>query len=62
LKRQTGTLGDVVEVPPGSRLLRFEVEGDGSRRTGRVRASFRPDQTRLLRLKAGKRVDLEWQS
>ncbi len=62
LKRQTGTLGDVVEVPPGSRVLRFEVEGDGQRRSGRVRASFRPDQTRLLRLKAGKRVDLEWQS
>jgi serine/threonine-protein kinase len=62
LKRQSGSLGDVVEVPPGSRVLRFEVEADGVRRTGRVRGSFRPDETRLLRLKAGKRVDLEWQS
>jgi len=62
LKRQSGSLGDVLVVPPGARVLRFEVEGDGVRRTGRVRASFLPDETRLLRLKAGKRVDLEWQS
>jgi serine/threonine-protein kinase len=62
LKRQAGSMGEVLEVPPGDRLLRFEVDGDGTRRTGRVRRSFAADETRLLRLKAGKRLDLEWQS
>jgi len=62
LKRQTGSLGHVLEVPPGQRLLRFEIDGDGERRTGTLRGAFRSDQTRLLRLKAGKRLDLEWQS
>jgi hypothetical protein len=63
LKRQTGSMGDVVEVSPGQRSLRFEVvDADGTRRTGRLRGSFRSDETRLLRLRAGKRLDLEWQS
>jgi hypothetical protein len=62
LKRQAGSMGDVLEVPAGSRVLRFEVDGNGIRRTGRLRASFRADQTRLLRLKADKRIELEWQS
>jgi eukaryotic-like serine/threonine-protein kinase len=62
LKRRTGSLGEVLVVPPGQRLLRFEIDGDGTRHTGRLRGAFRSDQTRLLRLKAGKRVDLEWQT
>lgn len=62
LKRQAGSLGEVLQVAPGQRVLRFEVEADGERRTGTLKGSFRADQTRLLRLKAGKRMDLEWQS
>ena len=62
LKRQSGSLGDVLEVPPGFAAAALRGRGRREEPTSRVRAAFRADQTRLLRLKAGKRVELEWQS
>jgi tRNA A-37 threonylcarbamoyl transferase component Bud32 len=61
--RRAGAATEVIDVPPGDRLLRFEVEGGGTVRRGLVRAHFESDRTRLLRVKVeGRTLDLDWRS
>jgi eukaryotic-like serine/threonine-protein kinase len=61
--RRSGAAAEVIDVPPGDRLLRFEVEGGGVVRRGLVRAHFESDRTRLLRVKVeGRTLDLDWRS
>jgi hypothetical protein len=61
--RSSGAATEVIDVPPGDRLLRFEVEGGGVVRRGLVRGHFESDRTRLLRVKVeGRTLDLDWRS
>lgn len=61
--RNSGAATEVIDVPPGDRIFRFEVEGGGAVRRGLVRARFESDRTRLLRVKVeGRTLDLEWRS
>jgi eukaryotic-like serine/threonine-protein kinase len=62
LKKRKGSFAEVVDVPPGVRRLRLEVSADGSRRSGELRGTFKSDETRLLEVKLGDRVDLDWKS
>ena len=61
--RSSGAAAEVIDVLPGDRLLRFEVEGGGVVRRGLVRGHFESDRTRLLRVKVeGRTLDLDWRS
>jgi tRNA A-37 threonylcarbamoyl transferase component Bud32 len=61
--RRSGAATEVIDVPPGEHLLRFEVEGGGVVRRGVVRQRFESDRTRLLRVKVeGRSLDLDWRS
>jgi hypothetical protein len=61
--RRSGAATEIVDVAPGDRLLRFEVEGGGVVRRGLVRARFQSETTRLLRVKVeGRTLDLDWRS
>jgi len=64
LKRSKGSLAEVVDVAPGERLVRLEVEvpGDRETRSGRLRSAFRSSETRLLEVKIGGRIALGWRS
>jgi hypothetical protein len=62
LKKRKGSFAEVVDVPPGVRRLRLEVSADGSRRSGELRGTFKSDETRLLEVKLGDKVDLDWKS
>ena len=61
--RRSGAAAEVIDVPPGDHLLRFEVEGGGVVRRGVLRERFVSDRTRLLRVKVeGRTLDLDWRS
>jgi hypothetical protein len=62
LKRRKGAFAEVLEILPGERLLRFEVMADGVRRGAELRGVFKVDETRLLAVKLGDKVDLDWKS
>jgi hypothetical protein len=62
IKRRRGTFAEVLEVPPGERWLRVEAVADGETRRGELRAVLKSDETRLLEVKLGGKVELEWQS
>ncbi len=61
-KRRTGSLTKVFDVAPGDRVVRFELEEDGHRRSAGLSGVFESDKTRLLEVKLGGNVDLEWKS
>ena len=63
-KKSKGSLAEVVDVAPGERLLRLEVEvpGEGGTRSSRVRSTFKSSETKLLEVKIGDRIALAWQS
>jgi hypothetical protein len=61
--KRSGAAAEIVDVPPGDHVLRFEVEGGGVVRRGLVRSLFESDRTRLLRVKVeGRTLDLDWRS
>ena len=62
LKRRKGSFAEVLEVLPGERRLRLEVVADGARRSAELRGVFKSDETRLLEVKLGGKVELEWKS
>jgi eukaryotic-like serine/threonine-protein kinase len=61
-KRRKGYFADVLNVTPGDHSVRLEVEGDGEARDGALRGVLRRDQTRLLAVKVGGKLSLEWKS
>jgi len=61
-KSRKGSLAEVLDVAPGTRQLRLEVEGEGGTRSGRVEAVLKSRETRLLEVKVGGKVDLAWKS
>ncbi|MET0554872.1 MAG: serine/threonine-protein kinase [Vicinamibacteria bacterium] len=62
-KRRSGAAAEVVDVPPGDHVLRFEVVGGGVVRRGVVRSQFESNRTRLLRVKVQDRtLELSWRS
>jgi serine/threonine-protein kinase len=61
--KHSGAAAEVIDVPPGDHILRFEVEGGGIMRRGLVRSRFESETTRLLRVKVeGRTLDLDWRS
>jgi serine/threonine-protein kinase len=62
-KTRRGSLAEVLDLTPGSHVLRFDViEDDGQTRSGRLRGEFKSRQTRLLEVKVGDEVGLSWKS
>jgi serine/threonine-protein kinase len=61
-KKRRGVFAEVLSLPPGQRTFRLEVEGDGEKRSARLRGTLRSDETRLLEAKAGGKLRLEWKS
>jgi tRNA A-37 threonylcarbamoyl transferase component Bud32 len=61
---QNSTLGEVVEVEPGTHRVRLELAWDDNVRVGATTAAFRPDERRRLTARLGgllkKRVTLQW--
>jgi hypothetical protein len=62
LKRRKGAFAEVLQVLPGERLVRLEVVADGVRRSAELRGVFKSDETRLLEVKLGGKVELDWKS
>jgi serine/threonine-protein kinase len=60
--KRRGIFTEVLEVDPGERSVRFEVEGDGEKRSGLLRGVLRSDQTRLLAVKVGGSLSVSWKS
>ena len=61
-KRESGRFAEVLEVPPGERVVRLEVHADGEKRSGRLSGVLRSHETRLLEVRVGGTLDLEWKS
>jgi hypothetical protein len=61
-KKRKGVFAHVLDVSPGRHTVRFEVEGDGEKRKGRLRGWLHSDQTRLLAVRASDKLKLEWKS
>lgn len=62
IKKRKGRFTDVLEVAPGQHTLRLQVDGDGGQRSAVVRGLLRSDQTRLLVVKVGGNLSMEWKS
>lgn len=62
IKRRKGAFVEVLEVLPGERRLRIEVMAGGLRRSAELRGAFKSDETRLLEVKLGDKVELGWKS
>jgi hypothetical protein len=61
--RSKGRVAEVLEVAPGQRMFRVEVEGDDDQhRGGQLTGLLRQHETRLLEVKVGGRIQLAWKS
>ncbi|HEY6546544.1 MAG TPA: serine/threonine-protein kinase, partial [Vicinamibacteria bacterium] len=60
-----GSYKDVLEVPPGRRVLRVQVAWDDNEKTERIVGTFKPGATRRLLVRLGGRLrkglSLEWE-
>jgi serine/threonine-protein kinase len=61
-KKRRGRFTDVLDVAPGEHTVRLEVDGDGEKRGAILRGLLRRDQTRLLVVKVGGNISVEWKS
>jgi len=60
-RSRRGTEAATLDVPAGTHTLRVQVEGDGQNVSRRLRAAFRPGETRRLEARVnGKELVLEW--
>jgi serine/threonine protein kinase len=61
--KSKGRLAEVVDVAPGERMFRVEVDGDEDQhRGGQVPGVLRSHETRLLEVKVGNQMQLGWKS
>jgi hypothetical protein len=51
---------EVIDVAPGERTIRIEVQDGDEKKTGQTTGSFKRGETKLLEVKVGSRVELEW--
>jgi hypothetical protein len=62
-KGRRGQLLEVIDVQPGQHLIRVEAREKADTdppRAGVVTATFKKGETRLLEVKIGGRIELEW--
>jgi hypothetical protein len=55
-----GEVFEVIDVAPGERTIRIEVQDGDEKKTGQTTGSFKRGETKLLEVKVGSRVELEW--
>jgi serine/threonine protein kinase len=61
--KSKGRLAEVVDVAPGERMFRVEVDGDEDQhRGGQVPGILKIHETRLLEVKVGNQMQLGWKS
>ena len=61
--KSKGRMAEVLDVAPGERMFRVEVEGDEDQhRGGQLTGVIRKQETRLLEVKVGNQMQLGWKS
>lgn len=59
-KGRKDELFESIDVAPGERAIRIEVQDGGDKKAKQISGSFKKGETRLLEVKVGSRVELEW--
>jgi len=55
-----GELFDFIDVAPGERTVRIEVQDGDEKKANQISGTFKKGETRLLDVKVGGRVELQW--
>ncbi len=60
LKGRRGQFFEVIELAEGERKIRVEIEEGGETKAGQILGTFKKGEARLLEVRVGGRVELEW--
>jgi serine/threonine-protein kinase len=55
-----GELFEVIDVAPGEHAIRVEVQDGDEKKAGQIQGSFKRGEARLLEVRIGGRIELEW--
>jgi hypothetical protein len=59
-KGRKGEFFQVIDLAPGEHTIRIEVEEGGATKAGQITGTFKRGEARLLEVKIGGRVELDW--
>jgi hypothetical protein len=59
-KGRKAELFESIDVAPGEHAIRVEVQDGNEKKANQISASFKKGETRLLEVKVGGRVELQW--